>query len=155
MEAPAQTSSSPGYLSSWRLCIVITSLFFGAFLIALDTNIINVAVPRISDEFHSLQDVAWYGTAYLLTITAFQPIYGSLYKYFNTDVVYRMSIMIFECKSNPLPSSDIYSINRIFSGHNSLRSGHILQNVHRGKSCCGLGSCWRPARCAEHHWPGS
>lgn len=89
-------STPLGYLSSWRLGVVITCLFFGAFLIALDTNIINVAVPKISSEFHSLQDVAWYGTAYLLTITAFQPIYGSLYKFFDTDVVYRVSILIFE-----------------------------------------------------------
>ena len=105
MEIQAQTSS--GFLSSWRLGIVITSLFFGAFLIALDTNIINVAVPRISDDFHSLDDVAWYGTAYLLTVTAFQPIYGSLYKYFNTDVVYRVSIVVFEGKPDLLPRSDI------------------------------------------------
>lgn len=43
--------------------------------------------------------------------------------------------------------------DRIASGHNTLRSRHVLQNVHRGKSCCGLGSCRRPSRRAEHHWP--
>lgn len=95
---PTTTASSSGHLSSWSLGIVITCLFFGAFLIALDTNIVNVAIPKISSEFHSLGDVAWYGTAYLLTITAFQPIYGSLYKFFSTDVVYRISILIFEGK---------------------------------------------------------
>jgi len=76
--------------------------------IALGTNIINVAVPKISDKFRSLQGVAWYGTAYLLTITAFQPIYGSLYKYFNTDVVYRISIIIFKGRPDPLPTSNIF-----------------------------------------------
>lgn len=90
------TPPSPQYLSSWRLYLVIACLFFGAFLIALDTNIINVAIPKISSEFHSLHDVAWYGTAYLLTITAFQPIYGSLYKYFETTMIYRSSIIVFE-----------------------------------------------------------
>lgn len=89
-------ASSSEYLTSWCLAIVITCLFFGAFLIALDTNIINVAIPRITSEFHSLEDAAWYGTAYLLTITAFQPIYDSLYKYFQTDIVYRISILIFQ-----------------------------------------------------------
>ncbi|KAM4054661.1 major facilitator superfamily protein [Hirsutella rhossiliensis] len=44
-------------------------------------------------------DVAWYGTAYLLFITALQPVYGSVYKYFSTDVVYRLSILIFEVGS--------------------------------------------------------
>ncbi|CAH0038141.1 unnamed protein product [Clonostachys solani] len=87
------------YLSGWRLHIVIACLFFGSFLIALDTNIINVALPKISSDFESLQDVAWYGSAYLLTITAFQPVYGSMYTYFRTDVVYRVSISIFEVGS--------------------------------------------------------
>lgn len=95
---PITTASSSGYLSSWLLGIVIACLFFGAFLIALDTSVVNVAIPKISSEFHSFGDVAWYGTAYLLTITAFQPIYGSLYKFFSTDVVYRISIVIFEGK---------------------------------------------------------
>jgi MFS family permease len=49
----------------------------------LDTNILNVAVPRISTDFMVLDDVAWYGTAYLVTITAFQPVYGSMYRYFD------------------------------------------------------------------------
>ena len=97
---PNPTTSGPDspqvYLSGWRLVVVIACLFFGALLMALDTNILNTAIPKISTEFHSLEDVAWYGTAYLLTITAFQPIYGSLYKYFTTDVVYRISIVVFE-----------------------------------------------------------
>jgi MFS family permease len=92
----ASHEQSSGYLSGWRLGVVITSLFFGTFLIALDTNILNVAVPRISTDFHALDDVAWYGTAYLVTITAFQPIYGTFYKLFDTTVVYRAAILVFE-----------------------------------------------------------
>lgn len=45
---------------------------------ALDTNIINFALPVITTEFHDLEGYAWYGSVYLLTLTAFQPIYGSL-----------------------------------------------------------------------------
>jgi hypothetical protein len=26
-----------------------------------------VAIPRITDQFHNLNDVGWYGSAYLLT----------------------------------------------------------------------------------------
>lgn len=92
----AETAETSTNLEGWRLGVVIASLFFGSFLIALDTNIVNVAIPRISTDFHALDDVLWYGTAYLLTITAFQPIYGSIYKFFNTTVVYRLSILTFE-----------------------------------------------------------
>jgi hypothetical protein len=85
--AMASHEESTAYLSGWRLGVVITSLFFGTFLIALDTNILNVSVPRISTDFHALDDVAWYGTSYLVTITAFQPIYGTFYKFFDTTIV--------------------------------------------------------------------
>ena len=67
------------FLRGWRLAVIITSLYLGTFLIALDTNIVGVAIPKISTEFKALQDVSWYGSAYLLTITAFQPMLGSMY----------------------------------------------------------------------------
>jgi hypothetical protein len=86
------------FLHSWRLAAVIGSLCLGIFLLALDMNIIAVAIPRITSDFHSLDDVAWYGSAYLLTVTAFQPLFGNLYKYFDPKIVYMGSIALFECK---------------------------------------------------------
>ncbi|RYC61641.1 hypothetical protein CHU98_g4575 [Xylaria longipes] len=88
-------SSNPS-LESWRLGIVITSLCLGIFLLGLDQNIIGVAIPRITTDFRSLNDIAWYGSAYLLTITAFQPFFGNLYKYFNAKLVYLVSLILFE-----------------------------------------------------------
>lgn len=84
------------YLSSWRLAIVTFSLCLATFLLAIDVNMVSVAVPEISAVFHSLDDVAWYGSAYLLTVTAFQPVMGFFYKYFDVRVTYLISIMLFE-----------------------------------------------------------
>ena len=84
------------YLKGWRLATVILSLYLGAFVMALDTNIINVAVPMIATDFHMLDDVAWYGSAYLLTVTAFQPAFGNLYKFFHIENTYRSCIVVFE-----------------------------------------------------------
>lgn len=84
------------HLHSWRLGLVVTSLCLGAVLYGLDMNIIGVAVPVITTEFHSLDDIAWYSAAYLLTITAFQPFFGNLYKYFPAKLVYLCSIVLFE-----------------------------------------------------------
>ena len=84
------------HLQSWRLGIVVTSLCLGAVLYGLDMNIIGVAVPVITTEFHSLDDIAWYSAAYLLTITAFQPFFGNIYKYFPAKLVYILSIVLFE-----------------------------------------------------------
>lgn len=94
---------APEYLKSWKLGVVIACLFCGDFLIAIDTTIINVAIPKISSDFHSLQDVAWYGTAYLITLTAFQPIYGTMYKSFNIGAMYRTSIVVFEGAATTRP----------------------------------------------------
>lgn len=86
------------YLGGWPLTMVTISLCLGTFLVALDVNIIGVAVPEISSVFNSLDDIAWYGSAYLLTVTAFQPVLGSIYKFFNVRATYVVVILIFESK---------------------------------------------------------
>ena len=58
------------YPSGFRLTIILLSLFLGTFLVAIDTTIVSVAIPKISTQFQALQDVGWYGSAYLITITA-------------------------------------------------------------------------------------
>lgn len=87
------------YLPSWRLAIVIFSLCLATFLLAIDVYMVSIAVPQISAVFHSLDDVAWYGSAYLLALTAFQPVMGYFYKYFDVRLTYLISIMIFEVGS--------------------------------------------------------
>jgi MFS family permease len=91
--------SSPGndtYLTSWKLFVVIGSLCLGILLFGLDVNILGTAIPQITTDFGSLRDVAWYGSAYLLTVTAFQPLFGNFYKFFNPKLVYLASLLVFE-----------------------------------------------------------
>ncbi|QSZ36725.1 hypothetical protein DSL72_006608 [Monilinia vaccinii-corymbosi] len=114
--APATTSH---YLYGWRLGIVVTSLTLGILLIALDTTIIGVAIPKISSDFRSLDDIAWFGSAYLLTVTAFQPSFGALYKFFNAKYVYLVAIVIFEVGSilcAAAPNSPVFILGRAISG---------------------------------------
>ncbi|KAI1130787.1 MFS general substrate transporter [Nemania abortiva] len=128
MAEPLSLDTS-NYLTGWKLHVVIACLFFGSFVIALDTNIINVAIPHISTEFKALQDIAWYGSAYLLTVTAFQPVYGSMYKFFNTNVVYRLSIFIFEIGSilcAAAPNSRVFIVGRAVAG---LGAAGVLQGA--------------------------
>jgi hypothetical protein len=93
---PSVDARTSSHLQSWRLFIVTTSLCLGAILFGLDMNIIGVAVPHITTQFHSLDDIAWYSAAYLLTITAFQPFFGNVYKYFPAKVVFAGSVVLFE-----------------------------------------------------------
>ncbi|KAI4244003.1 MAG: hypothetical protein L6R40_003214 [Gallowayella cf. fulva] len=115
------TSSDSNFLSSWRLGLVITCLFFGAFLIALDTNIVGVAVPKISSDFNALGDIAWYGSAYLLTITAFQPTLGCFYSFFEVD-----SIPVGTILSAAAVNSQMFIVGRAIAG---LGAAGILQGA--------------------------
>ncbi|KAF2235510.1 MFS general substrate transporter [Viridothelium virens] len=117
------------YLKGWRLGIVITSLFLGAFLIALDTNIVGVAIPKISTEFDALQDISWYGSAYLLTITAFQPMLGTFYRFFAVEKTYKGSIVVFEIGTTicaAAVSSEMFIVGRAIAG---LGAAGILQGA--------------------------
>jgi MFS family permease len=107
------------YLSTWRLFIVIVSLCLGTLLVAIDTTIIAVAVPKISTSFQAFDDIQWYGSAYLLTVTALQPAFGSVYRYFSAKEVYLFSILIFEVGSilcATAPTSSIFIAGRAIAG---------------------------------------
>lgn len=85
-----------GLTSRLELCLLMASLFCGTFVMALDSTIIGTAVPSITTQFNSLDDIAWYGSGYLLTITAFQPLLGKVYRFVNVKVVFMTCITIFE-----------------------------------------------------------
>ncbi|KAF3055559.1 putative HC-toxin efflux carrier TOXA [Daldinia childiae] len=116
-------------LPSTRLFAIIGGLCLGTFLFGLDLNIIGVAIPPITTEFRSLADVAWYGSAYMLTLTAFQPLFGNLNKFFNPKVVYMISLSIFEVGSiisAAAPRSDVLIVGRAILG---LGAAGLLQGA--------------------------
>lgn len=78
-------SKDPEYPPLGRALIVILALYLAVFLVALDQTIIGVAIPKITDQFKSISDIAWYGSAYFLTSTALQPSYGRIYKIFSVS----------------------------------------------------------------------
>ncbi|UQC81461.1 efflux pump [Colletotrichum lupini] len=76
----------PKYLSGAKLWIVITCVIVVAWLMFLDSSIIVPAIPAITDELHSLQDIGWYGSAYHVSNAAFQPLTGKIYRYFSSKL---------------------------------------------------------------------
>lgn len=83
-------------LSGWRLAIVTISLALGMFLVGIDTSIIGVAIPRITSSFHALNDISWYGSAYMLPCMVLQPSFAVMFKSFSVTYVYMTSIALFE-----------------------------------------------------------
>lgn len=59
--APADSNVEPEYPSTKKVVVIMIALYMSIFLVALDRTIIGTAIPQITDEFHSLGDVGWYG----------------------------------------------------------------------------------------------
>lgn len=59
----------------------------------------STAIPKITDEFQSLLDVAWYGSAFFITIGGFQSAWGKAYQYFPLKFTFIVAIVVFEVGS--------------------------------------------------------
>lgn len=103
LNAPPSPGSVPPaakepYPSGWRMYIIVVALLLENLLVAIDNTIIGVVIPKITTVFQALTDVGWYGSADLLTVTGFQPIFGNLYKLFQVKIICLISVLIFEGK---------------------------------------------------------
>jgi hypothetical protein len=87
-----KTEEYPGPL---RLSLTVLALAFSIFLVALDRTIVATAIPRITDDFHSLNQVGWYGSAFFLTVASFQSTWGKVYKYFPLKAGFLVSVFVF------------------------------------------------------------
>lgn len=119
------------YPTGARLNLVSLALCLSVFLMALDNTIIATAIPHITDQFHSLPDVGWYGSAYLLTTASFQLLFGKFYTYFSIKWVYLIAIGIFELGSlicGVAPNSIALIIGRAVAGVGSagIFSGALI-----------------------------
>ncbi|KAI4211844.1 MAG: hypothetical protein LQ351_005335 [Letrouitia transgressa] len=107
------------YPSGLRLAGILLALILSVFLVSLDLTIIATAIPRITDEFHSLDQVGWYGAAFFLTVASFQGTWGKAYKYFPLKLSFLISIFFFELGSlicGVAPNSTALIVGRAISG---------------------------------------
>ncbi|KAF8915559.1 major facilitator superfamily domain-containing protein [Mucidula mucida] len=87
------------YPSSGKLALISLGLALATFVVALDNTIIATAIPTITTVFDSLNDVGWYGSSYLLTMTSLQPSFGKIYANFDMKITYLTALLIFEVGS--------------------------------------------------------
>lgn len=62
----AGEEKEPDWAHGWKLANILAAAAFVCFLVLMDGSIIVTAIPRITNDFHSLTDVGWYGAAYQL-----------------------------------------------------------------------------------------
>ncbi|RHZ44675.1 MFS-type gliotoxin efflux transporter gliA [Aspergillus thermomutatus] len=94
--APAEEMQYP---SGFALTVIMAGLVAAIFLISLDTTIVSTAIPRITDEFHTVADIGWYGSAFFLTLASFQGTWGKIYRYFPLKLSFVAAVLLFEVGS--------------------------------------------------------
>ncbi|KAJ5950761.1 uncharacterized protein N7479_009174 [Penicillium vulpinum] len=117
------------------LALITLALCLGVFLVALDNSIIATAIPKITSQFHSLDDVGWYGSAYLLTTASLQLLFGKFYTFFNIKWTFLVAIGLFELGSlicGVANSSLTLIMGRAIAGIGSagIFSGSLIMVAH-------------------------
>ncbi|ESZ93226.1 hypothetical protein SBOR_6382 [Sclerotinia borealis F-4128] len=123
------------YISGYKIFVVLAAITLTSFLALLDTTIIATAIPRITNHFHSLDDVGWYGSAYLITNCSLQPLSGKLYTYFSSKYTFLTFFFLFEfgsLLSGIAVSSNMLIVGRAVAGLGSagLMNGAITILTH-------------------------
>ncbi|OGM45861.1 MFS toxin efflux pump [Aspergillus bombycis] len=118
-----------------RVIMITIALYLAIFLVALDRTIIATAIPRITDTFHSLGDIGWYGSAYLLTCCSFQLVFGRIYTFYSPKWVFLSATLLFEIGSvicGAAPSSTAFIVGRSIAGigASGLMSGSVVIIVY-------------------------
>jgi MFS family permease len=117
--ATQDESLPPQYPRGVRLVLITVGLLLGIFLAALDSTIIATAIPSITSQFGGISNIAWYGSSYMITNTAFQSSWGKAYDYFSLKKVFLLAILVFEVGNiicALASSSEVLIFGRIVAG---------------------------------------
>ncbi|KAJ2741367.1 hypothetical protein GGI20_005238 [Coemansia sp. BCRC 34301] len=95
IEKAASPPHTPVPMSQFRRIVIFVSLALTMLLASLDLTIVTTAIPKISQEFSALSEATWIATAYMLTTTALQPLYGRLSDTFGRVPSLIVSIVVF------------------------------------------------------------
>jgi len=98
---PVVPSTPPqdAYITGSKFWLVFLSVILTIVLVALDQTIVSTAIPAVTNEFNTFSSVGWYGSAYLLTSTCFQPLFGRLYSRFPIKYTFLTAFTLFELGS--------------------------------------------------------
>ncbi|KAG7049674.1 major facilitator superfamily transporter [Colletotrichum scovillei] len=82
-------------VEGWRLAVLVIGICLAVFSISADRSLLTTAIPQITSELQSTADIGWYGSAQLLTICAFQPVFGRVFMLFSVKWAYVLATFLF------------------------------------------------------------
>ncbi|QYT01836.1 MFS domain-containing protein [Trichoderma simmonsii] len=107
------------YPHGLRLITLVLAINLAMFLASLDQTILGTAIPKITDEFHGLSQVSWYGSAYFMCLGGFQSTWGKVYKYFPLKISFAIAVFVFELGSlicGVARNSNTFIVGRAIAG---------------------------------------
>ncbi|KAK8070643.1 MFS transporter [Apiospora hydei] len=111
--------SEPEYPGPLKLIPISIAMGLAIFILGLDNTIVGTATPTITNEFHSLTGIGWYGSAYRVTTCSTQFFYGKLYEQFRVKWIFVTCVVILELGSivcASAPTSTAFIIGRAIAG---------------------------------------
>jgi hypothetical protein len=135
-----QDEEEAEYLGPKALYILISSLMLVVIVLTLDQSILATAIPYVTNEFHTIADIGWYASAYLLSTAALQvskvPFRGS------RDHSLTISLTATDRQGvHILPAETVLPriLGRVRTWFNDLRSGQIFRHARGWPSSCWYG----------------
>ncbi|KAJ5994691.1 major facilitator superfamily transporter, partial [Penicillium waksmanii] len=116
---PEGVPSEDEYPRGLALLFILLALVLSIVMVAVDQTIIATAIPLITDEFHSVTQIGWYGSAFFLTFASFTASWGKLFKYFPLQWTFLVAVFVFELGSlvcAVAPSSTALIVGRALAG---------------------------------------
>lgn len=69
IEGPGgQDGATTQTLHGPRLWALVAVLYLGLYLLALELTMLATVIPTLTNEFHTVADISWYETAYVVTL---------------------------------------------------------------------------------------
>lgn len=90
-----ESTTNHSELPPTKVRITVLALLMGSFLSALDTTIVATLLPTIASDLDASSQMSWIATSYLLSCSAFQPLYGKLSDIFGRKILLILSNLTF------------------------------------------------------------
>ncbi|KAH8893465.1 MFS transporter [Thozetella sp. PMI_491] len=117
--AGAEEDDNVEYPKRLRLAVIVLGLAMAVFIVFFDMTVISTAIPAITNQFNSLDDIGWYGSAYMLTLCSFQLVYGKVYELFSLKWTFTVAV-VFQCLGSAVcgsaPNSIAFILGRAITG---------------------------------------
>ncbi|KAI9783518.1 MAG: hypothetical protein M1839_003688 [Geoglossum umbratile] len=119
---PSKNSKFIGGVSDAQFWTIFSGVLLVVFMACLDSTLMASSHPVITSYFHSSNSASWLSTSFLLTSTAFQPIFGRI-----SDTIGRRPPYVFNIA--------VFAVGTIWCGY-----AQSIFSLIMARAVCGIGA---------------